>query len=90
MTTKAYIDRNTSILQIESRVEFFNPRRHRPFRILPRHTGGGGYDPRAVSPLISVGFLVIFWSFEGPIKFTLSKNIDIFTLCNHFTCKSRK
>ena len=31
-----------------------NPRRHRPFRILPRHRGGGGYDPRAVSPLIEL------------------------------------
>ena len=32
----------------------FNPRRHRPFRILPRHKGGGGYDPLAVSPLIEL------------------------------------
>ena len=34
----------------------FNPRRHRPFRILPRHRGGGGgwYDPLAVSPLIKI------------------------------------
>ena len=30
----------------------FNPRRHRPFRILPRHKGGGGwYDPLAISSL---------------------------------------
>ena len=29
-----------------------NPRRHRPFRILPRHKGGGGTTPLAVSPLI--------------------------------------
>ena len=33
-----------------------NPRRHRPFRILPRHKGGGWYDPPplAVSPLIEL------------------------------------
>ena len=32
-----------------------DPRRHRPFRILPRHKGGGGwYDPLAVSPLIEL------------------------------------
>ena len=33
-----------------------NPRRYRPFRILPRHTGGGGggTTPRAVSPLIEL------------------------------------
>ena len=33
----------------------FNPRRHRPFRILPRHRGGGGgTTPLAVSPLIQL------------------------------------
>ena len=33
----------------------FNPRRHRPFRILPRHKGGGGgTTPLAVSPLIEL------------------------------------
>ena len=34
-----------------------NPRRHRPFRILPRHKGEGGggwYDPLAVSLLIEL------------------------------------
>ena len=34
-----------------------NPRRHRPFRILPRHKGGGGVGttpPLAVSPLIEL------------------------------------
>ena len=34
-----------------------NPRRHRPFRILPRHKGGGGglvRPPLAVSPLIEL------------------------------------
>ena len=30
----------------------FNPRRHRPFRILPRHKGGT--TPLAVSPLIEL------------------------------------
>ena len=30
-----------------------NPRRHRPFRILPRHKGGWN-DPRAVSPRIEL------------------------------------
>ena len=34
----------------------FNPRRHRPFRIPPRHKGGGGVGttPLAVSPLIEL------------------------------------
>ena len=31
-----------------------NPRRHRPFRILPRHKGGVGTTPLAVSPLIEL------------------------------------
>ena len=31
-----------------------NPRRHTPYRILPRHKGGGGATPRAVSPLIEL------------------------------------
>ena len=32
-----------------------NSRRHRPFCILSRHKGGGGwYDPLAVSPLIEL------------------------------------
>ena len=33
-----------------------NPRRHRPFRILPGHKGGGGLvrPPVAVSPLIEL------------------------------------
>ena len=38
-------------------MECLNPRRHRPFRILPRHKGGGGLvgtTPLAVSPLIEL------------------------------------
>ena len=31
--------------------QMFNPRRHRPFRIFPRHKGD---DPLAVSPLIEL------------------------------------
>ena len=48
---------NTSghISQWRQRGCSINPRRHRPFRILPRHKGGGGwYDPLAVSPLIEL------------------------------------
>ena len=40
---------------IHMQIDLLNPRRHRPFRILPRHKGGGGgTTPLAVSPLIDL------------------------------------
>ena len=47
------LDRQMPFLVLIPTKALLNPRRHRPFRILPRHTGGGGgTTPRAVPPLI--------------------------------------
>ena len=33
---------DVDMMLLEGGILHFNPRRHRPFRILPRHKGGGG------------------------------------------------